>query len=82
MKAVLKTSSIGGESTTALGVRTRSRASRGKCQQFPFGYPSCDMVATCWPKGRSWPCCIALVAERVEGEGEDPSGVSVLEVVI
>uniref|UniRef100_A0A663MZ98 Formin homology 2 domain containing 3 n=1 Tax=Athene cunicularia TaxID=194338 RepID=A0A663MZ98_ATHCN len=28
MKAVLKTSSVGGESTTVLGVRTRSRASR------------------------------------------------------
>uniref|UniRef100_A0A8C0FZ73 Formin homology 2 domain containing 3 n=1 Tax=Bubo bubo TaxID=30461 RepID=A0A8C0FZ73_BUBBB len=37
MKAVLKTSSVGGESTTALGVRTRSRASRGECLQFPFG---------------------------------------------
>ncbi|XP_065440063.1 FH1/FH2 domain-containing protein 3 isoform X19 [Chrysemys picta bellii] len=30
MKAVLKTSSSSGESTTALGVRTRSRASRGR----------------------------------------------------
>nr|XP_032630153.1 FH1/FH2 domain-containing protein 3 isoform X11 [Chelonoidis abingdonii] len=30
MKAVLKTSSISGESTTALGVRARSRASRGR----------------------------------------------------
>ncbi|XP_053874842.1 FH1/FH2 domain-containing protein 3 isoform X7 [Malaclemys terrapin pileata] len=30
MKAVLKTSSGSGESTTALGVRTRSRASRGR----------------------------------------------------
>ncbi|XP_039380449.1 FH1/FH2 domain-containing protein 3 isoform X9 [Mauremys reevesii] len=30
MKAVLKTSSVSGESTTALGVRTRSRASRGR----------------------------------------------------
>ncbi|XP_074844118.1 FH1/FH2 domain-containing protein 3 isoform X4 [Carettochelys insculpta] len=30
MKAVLKTSSVGGESTTVPGVRTRSRASRGR----------------------------------------------------
>ncbi|CAM4513214.1 unnamed protein product [Lepidochelys olivacea] len=30
MKAVLKTSSVSGETTTALGVRTRSRASRGR----------------------------------------------------
>ncbi|XP_068022998.1 LOW QUALITY PROTEIN: FH1/FH2 domain-containing protein 3 [Melanerpes formicivorus] len=30
MKAVLKTTSVGGESTTALGVRTRSRASQGR----------------------------------------------------
>ncbi|KAM9164392.1 FH1/FH2 domain-containing protein 3 isoform 2-T2 [Pangshura tecta] len=30
MKAVLKTTSVSGQSTTALGVRTRSRASRGR----------------------------------------------------
>ncbi|KAM6141680.1 FH1/FH2 domain-containing protein 3 isoform 2-T2 [Phoenicopterus ruber ruber] len=37
MKAVLKTSSIGGESTTALGVRTRSRASRGRISSWNAG---------------------------------------------
>ncbi|XP_065687202.1 FH1/FH2 domain-containing protein 3 isoform X13 [Patagioenas fasciata] len=37
MKAVLKTSSIGGESTTALGVRTRSRASRGRVGSWNAG---------------------------------------------
>uniref|UniRef100_A0A8C4UXM9 Formin homology 2 domain containing 3 n=1 Tax=Falco tinnunculus TaxID=100819 RepID=A0A8C4UXM9_FALTI len=37
MKAVLKTSSIGGESTTALGVRTRSRASRGRIGSWNAG---------------------------------------------
>ncbi|NWQ77484.1 FHOD3 protein, partial [Columbina picui] len=37
MKAVLKTSSIGGESTTALGVRTRSRASRGRVSSWNAG---------------------------------------------
>lgn len=34
MKAVLKTCSTGGDSTMALGVRTRSRASRGKPLSF------------------------------------------------
>ncbi|XP_054046196.1 FH1/FH2 domain-containing protein 3 isoform X10 [Rissa tridactyla] len=37
MKAVLKTSSVGGESTTALGVRTRSRASRGRIGSWNAG---------------------------------------------
>ncbi|XP_042653889.1 FH1/FH2 domain-containing protein 3 isoform X4 [Tyto alba] len=37
MKAVLKTSSLGGESTTALGVRTRSRASRGRIGSWNAG---------------------------------------------
>ncbi|XP_050747425.1 FH1/FH2 domain-containing protein 3 isoform X1 [Gymnogyps californianus] len=37
MKAVLKSSSIGGESTTALGVRTRSRASRGRIGSWNAG---------------------------------------------
>ncbi|XP_009328757.1 PREDICTED: FH1/FH2 domain-containing protein 3 [Pygoscelis adeliae] len=37
MKAVLKTSSISGESTTALGVRTRSRASRGRISSWNTG---------------------------------------------
>ncbi|KAM9304707.1 FH1/FH2 domain-containing protein 3 isoform 2-T2 [Morus bassanus] len=37
MKAVLKTSSICGESTTALGVRTRSRASRGRIGSWNAG---------------------------------------------
>ncbi|XP_053913549.1 FH1/FH2 domain-containing protein 3 isoform X8 [Cuculus canorus] len=37
MKAVLKTSSAGGESTTALGVRTRSRASRGRIGSWNAG---------------------------------------------
>ncbi|XP_021242987.1 FH1/FH2 domain-containing protein 3 isoform X1 [Numida meleagris] len=37
MKAVLKTSSVGGESTTALGVRTRSRASRGRISSWNAG---------------------------------------------
>ncbi|XP_054672159.1 FH1/FH2 domain-containing protein 3 isoform X6 [Grus americana] len=37
MKAVLKTSSIGGESTTVLGVRTRSRASRGRIGSWNAG---------------------------------------------
>ncbi|XP_062466934.1 FH1/FH2 domain-containing protein 3 isoform X13 [Pezoporus occidentalis] len=37
MKAVLKTSSIGGESTTTLGVRTRSRASRGRIGSWNAG---------------------------------------------
>ncbi|NWU81625.1 FHOD3 protein, partial [Onychorhynchus coronatus] len=37
MKAVLKTSSIGGESTMALGVRTRSRASRGRIGSWNAG---------------------------------------------
>ncbi|XP_076186360.1 FH1/FH2 domain-containing protein 3 isoform X2 [Aptenodytes patagonicus] len=37
MKAVLKTSSISGESTTALGVRTRSRASRGRIGSWNAG---------------------------------------------
>ncbi|XP_065608916.1 FH1/FH2 domain-containing protein 3 isoform X5 [Cyrtonyx montezumae] len=37
MKAVLKTSSAGGESTTALGVRTRSRASRGRISSWNAG---------------------------------------------
>ncbi|NXE90092.1 FHOD3 protein, partial [Menura novaehollandiae] len=44
MKAVLKTSSVGGESTMALGVRTRSRASRGKWEQFPVGRISSDEI--------------------------------------
>uniref|UniRef100_A0A663DYD9 Formin homology 2 domain containing 3 n=1 Tax=Aquila chrysaetos chrysaetos TaxID=223781 RepID=A0A663DYD9_AQUCH len=44
MKAVLKTSSVSGESTAALGVRTRSRASRGKCQPAPFGHLSSDEI--------------------------------------
>lgn len=34
MKAVLKTSSPGGENTTVLGVRTRSRSSQGECSDF------------------------------------------------
>ncbi|KAM4686283.1 FH1/FH2 domain-containing protein 3 isoform 2-T2 [Amazona ochrocephala] len=37
MKAVLKTSSISGESTTTLGVRTRSRASRGRISSWNAG---------------------------------------------
>ncbi|XP_019334705.1 FH1/FH2 domain-containing protein 3 isoform X3 [Alligator mississippiensis] len=37
MKAVLKTSSLGGESTTVLGVRTRSRASRGRIGSWNAG---------------------------------------------
>ncbi|XP_052643613.1 FH1/FH2 domain-containing protein 3 isoform X5 [Harpia harpyja] len=37
MKAVLKTSSVSGESTTALGVRTRSRASRGRIGSWNAG---------------------------------------------
>ncbi|NXH89763.1 FHOD3 protein, partial [Edolisoma coerulescens] len=37
MKAVLKTSSLGGESTMALGVRTRSRASRGRIGSWNAG---------------------------------------------
>ncbi|NWW76587.1 FHOD3 protein, partial [Climacteris rufus] len=37
MKAVLKTSSVGGESTMALGVRTRSRASRGRIGSWNAG---------------------------------------------
>ncbi|XP_068792275.1 FH1/FH2 domain-containing protein 3 isoform X9 [Struthio camelus] len=37
MKAVLKTSSVGGESTAALGVRTRSRASRGRVGSWNAG---------------------------------------------
>ncbi|XP_074755542.1 FH1/FH2 domain-containing protein 3 isoform X5 [Athene noctua] len=37
MKAVLKTSSVGGESTTVLGVRTRSRASRGRIGSWNAG---------------------------------------------
>ncbi|NXP49136.1 FHOD3 protein, partial [Heliornis fulica] len=37
MKAVLKTSSICGESTAALGVRTRSRASRGRISSWNAG---------------------------------------------
>ncbi|XP_061851024.1 FH1/FH2 domain-containing protein 3 isoform X2 [Colius striatus] len=37
MKAVLKTSSVGGESTTVLGVRTRSRASRGRIGSWNTG---------------------------------------------
>ncbi|XP_072709091.1 FH1/FH2 domain-containing protein 3 isoform X3 [Ciconia boyciana] len=37
MKAVLKTSSIGGEGTTVLGVRTRSRASRGRIGSWNAG---------------------------------------------
>ncbi|XP_057227007.1 FH1/FH2 domain-containing protein 3 isoform X5 [Malurus melanocephalus] len=37
MKAVLKTSSGGGESTMALGVRTRSRASRGRIGSWNAG---------------------------------------------
>ncbi|XP_071891008.1 FH1/FH2 domain-containing protein 3 isoform X12 [Anas platyrhynchos] len=37
MKAVLKTSCVGGESTTALGVRTRSRASRGRIGSWNAG---------------------------------------------
>ncbi|KAM7123504.1 FH1/FH2 domain-containing protein 3 isoform 7-T8 [Ciconia maguari] len=37
MKAVLKTSSIGGEGTTVLGVRTRSRASRGRMGSWNAG---------------------------------------------
>ncbi|KAK4827125.1 hypothetical protein QYF61_014519 [Mycteria americana] len=37
MKAVLKTSSVGGESTTVLGVRTRSRASRGRISSWNAG---------------------------------------------
>ncbi|KAM6281620.1 FH1/FH2 domain-containing protein 3 isoform 4-T4 [Porphyrio hochstetteri] len=37
MKAVLKTSSIVGESTMALGVRTRSRASRGRISSWNAG---------------------------------------------
>ncbi|XP_069709503.1 FH1/FH2 domain-containing protein 3 isoform X6 [Phaenicophaeus curvirostris] len=37
MKAVLKTSSVGGESTTTLGVRTRSRASRGRIGSWNAG---------------------------------------------
>ncbi|NWV67484.1 FHOD3 protein, partial [Malurus elegans] len=37
MKAVLKTSSGGGESTMALGVRTRSRASRGRISSWNAG---------------------------------------------
>ncbi|XP_052560327.1 FH1/FH2 domain-containing protein 3 isoform X5 [Tympanuchus pallidicinctus] len=37
MKAVLKTSSVSGESTTALGVRTRSRLSRGRIGSWNAG---------------------------------------------
>ncbi|XP_064516264.1 FH1/FH2 domain-containing protein 3 isoform X6 [Pseudopipra pipra] len=37
MKAVLKTSSVGGESTMALGVRTRSRANRGRIGSWNAG---------------------------------------------
>ncbi|NXU53901.1 FHOD3 protein, partial [Turnix velox] len=37
MKAVLKTSSIGGERTTALGVRTRSRTSQGRVGSWNAG---------------------------------------------
>ncbi|NXG68168.1 FHOD3 protein, partial [Baryphthengus martii] len=37
MKAVLKTTTVGGESTTALGVRTRSRASRGRISSWNAG---------------------------------------------
>uniref|UniRef100_A0A8B9MP93 Formin homology 2 domain containing 3 n=1 Tax=Accipiter nisus TaxID=211598 RepID=A0A8B9MP93_9AVES len=37
MKAVLKTTSVSGESTTALGVRTRSRASRGRIGSWNAG---------------------------------------------
>uniref|UniRef100_A0A8C9MRQ2 Formin homology 2 domain containing 3 n=1 Tax=Serinus canaria TaxID=9135 RepID=A0A8C9MRQ2_SERCA len=37
MKAVLKTCSVGGESTMALGVRTRSRASRGRIGSWNAG---------------------------------------------
>uniref|UniRef100_A0A8C8RC23 Formin homology 2 domain containing 3 n=1 Tax=Pelusios castaneus TaxID=367368 RepID=A0A8C8RC23_9SAUR len=37
MKAVLKASSISGESTTALGIRTRSRASRGRIGSWNAG---------------------------------------------
>uniref|UniRef100_A0A669P8A2 Formin homology 2 domain containing 3 n=1 Tax=Phasianus colchicus TaxID=9054 RepID=A0A669P8A2_PHACC len=37
MKAVLKTSSVSGESTTALGVRTRSRISRGRIGSWNAG---------------------------------------------
>ncbi|NWR28324.1 FHOD3 protein, partial [Tachuris rubrigastra] len=37
MKAVLKTSSAGGETTMALGVRTRSRASRGRIGSWNAG---------------------------------------------
>ncbi|XP_050163304.1 FH1/FH2 domain-containing protein 3 isoform X5 [Myiozetetes cayanensis] len=37
MKAVLKTSSVGGESTMALGVRTRNRASRGRIGSWNAG---------------------------------------------
>ncbi|XP_031408655.1 FH1/FH2 domain-containing protein 3 isoform X6 [Meleagris gallopavo] len=37
MKAVLKTSSVSGESTTALGVRTRSRVSRGRIGSWNAG---------------------------------------------
>ncbi|XP_029445699.1 FH1/FH2 domain-containing protein 3 isoform X5 [Rhinatrema bivittatum] len=37
MKAVLKTSSIGGETSTVLGVRTRSRASRGRIGSWNAG---------------------------------------------
>ncbi|NXF09505.1 FHOD3 protein, partial [Smithornis capensis] len=37
MKAVLKTSSVSGESTIALGVRTRSRASRGRIGSWNAG---------------------------------------------
>ncbi|KAM9024266.1 FH1/FH2 domain-containing protein 3 isoform 7-T7 [Ara ararauna] len=37
MKAVLKTSSISGESTMTLGVRTRSRASRGRISSWNAG---------------------------------------------
>uniref|UniRef100_A0A8C9MSK4 Formin homology 2 domain containing 3 n=1 Tax=Serinus canaria TaxID=9135 RepID=A0A8C9MSK4_SERCA len=43
MKAVLKTCSVGGESTMALGVRTRSRASRGEQTSSPL-FPE----FTCW----------------------------------
>ncbi|XP_015137842.1 FH1/FH2 domain-containing protein 3 isoform X14 [Gallus gallus] len=37
MKAVLKTSSVSGESTTTLGVRTRSRVSRGRIGSWNAG---------------------------------------------
>ncbi|NXA43464.1 FHOD3 protein, partial [Eudromia elegans] len=37
MKAVLKTSSLGGESTATLGIRTRSRASRGRIGSWNAG---------------------------------------------